>query len=80
MDKIGIDSDRTYGGDRDAGAPLLLTVDEAARALRMSRSRVYELMQRGEIPGVVHIGRSVRISRAELEAWVSQQVRAQAIA
>jgi len=80
MNRICIDSDRRYGSDRDSGAPLLLTVDEAARALRMSRSRVYELMQRGEIPGVVHIGRSVRISRAELEAWVSQKVRSQAIA
>jgi len=27
IDRIGIDSDRTYGGDRDVGAPLLLTIN-----------------------------------------------------
>lgn len=75
MDNLGM-----YDGERDAGAPLLLTVDEASRALRMSRSRLYELLQRGEIPGVVHIGRSVRISRTELEHWVCRQVREQATA
>ena len=61
-------------GEQLAGAPLLMTVDEAARTLRISRSRLYEMFARDEIPGVVRIGRSVRISRAALEAWVIRQV------
>ncbi len=67
-----------YGGDREVGEPLLLTTVEAARALRISRSRMYELLSRNEIPGVVRIGRSVRISRRELEMWVAEQVRSAA--
>jgi len=46
-------------GEQLAGAPLLMTVDEAARTLRISRSRLYEMFARDEIPGVVRIGRSV---------------------
>ncbi len=52
---------------------LLLTISEAAWAIRVSRSRMYELLARNEIPGVVRIGRSVRISRRSLEAWVDEQ-------
>ncbi len=65
-------------GEQLAGAPLLMTVDEAAQTLRISRSRLYEMFARDEIPGVVRIGRSVRISRVALEAWVIQQVSDQA--
>ena len=45
--------------------PLLLTVPEAAKVLRVGVSRAYEMAQRGEIP-VVRIGRRVRIPREEL--------------
>lgn len=76
MDEIV--GEATYGRLDDAGQPLLLTIGEAARALRISRSRMYELLGRGEIPGVVRIGRSVRISRRSLEAWVDAQVGGQA--
>lgn len=37
-------------------------------ALRIARSRAYELVANGEIPAV-KIGRSVRVSRKELEGW-----------
>lgn len=67
-------AETTYGREEHAGQPLLLTTGEAARALRISRSRLYELLARDEIPGVVRIGRSVRISRRSLEAWVEAQV------
>ena len=40
--------------------PVLLKVTEAAAALSVGRSSVYELIQAGALP-VVHIGRSVRI-------------------
>lgn len=64
----------TYGGEERSGQSLLLTTGEAARALRISRSRLYEMLARNEIPGVVRIGRSVRIRRQSLEEWVNSQV------
>lgn len=55
------------------GQPILLKATEAARALNVSRSKLYELMAAGSLPGVVKIGRSVRISRHSLERWVREQ-------
>ena len=49
--------------------PLLLTAEEAATVLRLGRTTVYALMKAGELHAV-HIGRSCRISRAELERYV----------
>lgn len=57
----------------EAGPPILLRFDEAARLLRISRSRLYEMVARGEVPGVVTFGRSRRISRVALERWVDEQ-------
>ncbi|TYP86959.1 helix-turn-helix domain-containing protein [Blastococcus xanthinilyticus] len=48
---------------------LLLTPEEAARVLRVGRTTVYALMKAGVLLPV-HIGRSCRISRAELERYV----------
>lgn len=59
----------------DTRAPLLVRVEEAARLLDLSRSKVYELLARDELPGVVRIGRSVRISRQSLEQWVDAQAK-----
>jgi excisionase family DNA binding protein len=50
---------------------LLLTPEEAARVLRIGRTTVYALMKAGELRPV-HIGRSCRISRAELERFVGR--------
>lgn len=43
-----------------------LKVPEMAEELRIARSRAYELVGNGEIPSV-RIGRSIRVSRRELE-------------
>ncbi len=48
---------------------LLLTPEEAAKVLRIGRTTVYALMKSGELRPV-HIGRSCRISQAELERYV----------
>jgi excisionase family DNA binding protein len=53
-----------------AEAPLLLTPEEAARALRIGRTSIYALMKAGELRPV-HIGRSCRLARAELERYVT---------
>src|SRR4051812_45552262 len=50
---------------------LLLTPEEAAKLLRVGRTTVYALMKAGELRPV-HIGRSCRISHAELERFVSR--------
>ncbi len=49
-----------------------LKVPEVAQVLRIARSRAYELVGSGEIPSV-RIGRSVRVSRKELERWLEEQ-------
>jgi excisionase family DNA binding protein len=58
--------------------PLLLTVDEAAGCLRISRSKFYKLMRDGAIPTLLMDG-SRRVAKADLEAYVNQ-LREQAAA
>lgn len=48
----------------------LLTVDEAASFLRVNRKTLYEAIQHNEVPGVVRLGRVIRIGRSALFAWV----------
>jgi excisionase family DNA binding protein len=48
-----------------------LKVPEVAQVLRIARSRAYELVGSGEIPSV-RIGRSVRVSRRQLELWIEE--------
>ena len=50
---------------------LLLTPEEAARVLRVGRTTVYALLKAGDLHPV-HIGRSCRLSRAELERYVNR--------
>jgi excisionase family DNA binding protein len=49
---------------------LLLTADEVARALRVGRSKVYELMRSGALPSV-KIGGSRRVSVTALAEFVA---------
>lgn len=49
-----------------------LKVPEVAEVLRIARSRAYELVGSGEIPSI-RIGRSVRVSRKELDRWLEEQ-------
>ncbi len=49
-----------------------LKVPEVAKELRIARSRAYELVASGTIPAV-KIGRSVRVSRRDLERWLEEQ-------
>ena len=54
--------------------PLLLTIPEAARLLRVSRAQAYQLAARGDLP-VVRIGRSVRVRADRLERWLDERSR-----
>jgi excisionase family DNA binding protein len=50
----------------------VLTPAEAARVLRMSRSKTYAMIRSGELPAI-HIGRAVRVPVRALEAWIDEQ-------
>ncbi len=52
---------------------LLLTVPEAAEALGLGRSIVYELLLTGELTGV-KIGRARRIPVRSLEAFIARRM------
>ena len=53
--------------------PLLVRVEEAARILSLSRSTIYEMLDRGELPSV-RCGTARRIPLAALHTWVEQQL------
>lgn len=53
----------------------LLTIDAAADFLAISRGAVYHLLDRGQMSSI-HIGRSRRISLAELRRFVDDSGRA----
>ena len=48
---------------------ILLRPAEAAEMLGFSRSKVYAMLASAELPAI-RAGRSVRIPRAALEAWI----------
>ena len=54
--------------------PLLLTPEEAAEVLRVGRTTIYALMKAGKLHAV-HIGRSCRLPRSELERYVDRLQR-----
>lgn len=55
----------------DSAEPLLVDVQQAAKMVGIGRSKLYELVRKGQIP-VVHIGRSVRVPVSALHDFVSR--------
>ena len=53
--------------ERVEDLPLVLTVEEAAKVLRLSRGSAYEGVRTGAIPSV-RIGRTIRVPRHALLA------------
>jgi excisionase family DNA binding protein len=66
--------DTAVGRSDDAGTglPQVLTVDELAALLRIDRKTVYSAIRAGEIPGVRQLGRTIRIHRGTVLAWLAQ--------
>jgi excisionase family DNA binding protein len=60
---------------KSADDSLLLTVTEAAAALRISRSSIYRLFDAGELAWV-KIGSSRRVTSAEIHRFVTAHTRA----
>jgi excisionase family DNA binding protein len=49
----------------------LISISEIQQMLKVSRSTVYRLINRGEI-GCVHIGRIVRIPASDVDAYLQR--------
>lgn len=56
-----------------AERPVLLTADEVAALLRTSRKAVYDMVERGALPGVTRIGRRVLVHADVLLDWLRQK-------
>jgi len=56
----------------------LLTIDDVAARLRVSRRAVFTLMKQPTFPARVRLGaRTVRVSSDDLDAWIASQLHAQ---
>lgn len=53
--------------------PQLLTVADVAIALRTSAKAIYSMVERGQIRGIVRIGRRVLFRRDLLLLWLEEQ-------
>ena len=53
--------------------PRLLTTTEVADLLRTSQKATYAMIARGQLPGVVRIGRRVLVHADELVDWLDQK-------
>ena len=52
----------------------IYTIPEVAEYLKMSKSKVYDLVKKGRIP-FIKIGRNVRIRKSDLMKWLDEQKR-----
>ena len=57
---------RSAAGD----LPQVITVPELANLLQVSRASAYRAIDREEVPGVIRVGRLIRISRPAVLAWL----------
>lgn len=62
----------TDGSHAQAEDLTLLTADEAAEALRTTRKAIYAMVGRGQLPGVVRLGRRVLIRRSRLLEFIKE--------
>jgi excisionase family DNA binding protein len=51
---------------------VLLRIGEVAEILRLGRSKTYDLVARGVLPGV-RFGRSVRVPADALKRWLDEE-------
>lgn len=53
--------------------PLLLTMQQVADQLGISRAMVYSLLKKKQGPPVIRLGRSARVSLVSLRRWIEEQ-------
>lgn len=68
-----VPSDVAIAAAIDHLQPLLLRDWEVAQLLRVSKTKAYLMMSSHEIPGVVRLGRCLRVHRATLEKWIADR-------
>lgn len=56
--------------------PALLTTAEIAAVLRTTQKAIYAMVERGQLPGIVRIGRRVLVRQDALLHWLSQKSQA----
>jgi len=52
--------------------PMLLNISQVARALGLSRGKVYQLIRQEKLP-VIPFGRAKRVLPASLQDWLKQR-------
>jgi excisionase family DNA binding protein len=52
-----------------------LTIAESARLLRINRGRAYTMANDGTLPGVIRLGRTIRVDREQLIAGLTENGR-----
>jgi excisionase family DNA binding protein len=52
-----------------------LTVPETAKLLRINRGRAYTMANDGTLPGVIRLGRTIRVDQAQLIAGLRENQR-----
>jgi excisionase family DNA binding protein len=52
---------------------VLLTANDVAELLRTSRKAIYAMVERHQLPGVIHIGRRVLVREDALLDWLHQK-------
>jgi excisionase family DNA binding protein len=68
-------SDETKPPEAPAPEPGFLTVEQFAELAQVPRSTAYQEIAAGNVPGVVKIGRHLRVNRAAVLAWGTGEVR-----
>lgn len=58
--------------------PALLGLSALSHYVGFGRSRVYQLINAGEFPKPIKVGKSSRWVRAEIDSWLSAQIAARA--
>ena len=53
--------------------PALMTSSEVAEFLRTTRKAVYAMVERGQLPGVIRVGRRVLFEQQALLNWLGQK-------
>ena len=56
----------------ETSQPLLLNISQVARALGLSRGKVYQLIRQENLP-VIPFGRTKRVLPASLQDWLKQR-------
>ena len=61
------------GGFLGMGNQALLDVTDTARLLNVGRTKIYDMVRRGDLPAI-HVGKSVRFSSTILDQWLVEKM------